>query len=192
MNIFINIYILLINIIGYLEICYNLLFKKYINYFITYNDNDTNKYIELIKNNNLEKKISHEDYDHNLIFTYDLIIVNQIIDNKLSSFFINQYNNNKIVIEHLFNNKTEPFFLSIQLNYNDIGYSFEINNHNLFFENNILFTVTQTKYLFKKYFNIHVDKNYTVDIVDSSFNLINLKSSQFIFLTKDKYEIIDV
>lgn len=192
MNIFINIYLFIINIIGYLEIFYNLYFKQYIEQFITYNDYNTNKYIELFKNNHFEKKISYKDYNNDLIFNYDLIIVNEFIDNKLCSFFINQYNNNKIIIENLFNNKTKSLFLSIQLNYNDVGYSIDINSNNFFFENNILLTLTQTKYLFKKYFNIDADENYNIDIVDSNCNLINLKSSQFIFLTKDKYEIIDV
>jgi hypothetical protein len=193
MNIFINIYFIIINILGYLEIFYNLYFKQHVNNIITYNDNNNaKKYIEVFNNNKIKKIISYENYNNDFIFNYDLIIVNEFIDNKLCSFFINQYNNNKITIENLFNNKTKPLFLSIQLNYCDNDYSIDITNNNFFFENNILFTLTQTKYLFKKYFNVDADENYTINIIDSDCKLINLKSSQFIFLTKNKYEIIDV
>jgi hypothetical protein len=81
-------------------------------------------------------------------------------------------------------------FIQIELIYDGITYDLSLNLISSFLvNNNYIFNKKFTKWFMKQQFNISIESNYIVKIIDASINMFEINETEYIYLEKDTYAI---
>ena len=81
-------------------------------------------------------------------------------------------------------------FIQFELIYNGTTYDISLNTIKPFLINkNMIFNKKFVKWFMKSNFNIDIDSTYTIKIIDSSINMLELNDSQYISIEDNTYSI---
>ena len=183
MNYIENIVESLMYFISYIEIIYNIYIKNIIQNIFTSCYSMSN--ILIINNNKINKSISFNSYNKDMLNDNDFAIFEYFKDDKKCHYYLEKdddFNCDNII------NESKKMFIAAEIckNNNEI-INIDLNEINYFFVNNKLF---KEKYIhfYMNYNNISIS-DYIINLVDNECNIVKLQSNQYILLQSDSYEI---
>ena len=85
---------------------------------------------------------------------------------------------------------SNDLFIQLELIYNGTTYDISLNTIKPFLVNkNMIFNKKFVKWFMKTHFNIDIDNTYTIKIIDSSINMLELNDSQYISIEDNTYSV---
>lgn len=84
-------------------------------------------------------------------------------------------------------------FIQIEFIYGEKTYDVSLNTILPFLVNhNYIFNKKFSKWFMQQYFNVYIENNYTIKIIDESINMFEIDESKYIYFENDGYVVKDV